>query len=230
MLGGDGGASVGNKFFLLLLLFSVFVLGDIVTTTWLIHNDPAGISNEGNPFGAMLYLRYGVAGLFLGKMTFFLPYSIMILTTETKYQSLTWYHKASEIVVLGLIAYSLIVFLNNVTAIIVLNALKGLPYLHQLLAAMKLFILVFSLTLEVSVLGLLGEKSWMRGLGVAVGTLLIVGPLLYVDPLYTLLAERPALLVAYLASTITILGIALYIAEEITQKRGRLREARTSIP
>ncbi|MFQ6076687.1 MAG: hypothetical protein ACE5Z5_11225, partial [Candidatus Bathyarchaeia archaeon] len=178
MLKDRNGDPITNIFFVLLLLFSIFVLGDIITTTWLIHNDPAGISNEANPFGAMLYLKYGVTGLFLGKMAFFLPFSVMVITTESRYRSVKWFRQASEVVVLGLIAYSLVILLNNLTAVILLNAFRGWPFLLQLLSAMKFLIIVFSLSLEAAILGLCGLKGWMRRAEIIIGTILIVVPLL----------------------------------------------------
>jgi len=215
-----GDDSVKNTFFILLLLFSIFVLGDIITTTWLIHNDPGGISNEGNPFGAMLYVKYGIAGLFIGKMAFFVPFSAMIITTTSRYSNIKWFRQASEIVVLGLIAYSLVILLNNLTAIIVLSVFKGLPFLLQILPTMKFLIIVFALSLQGSILGLSGLKSRKRSLEIIAGTVLIVIPLLVYDPLYSFLAKDPLLFIAYNASMLTIMGIAFYITDEIIRKRG----------
>jgi len=211
--------SVGKTFFVLLLLFSIFVLGDIITTTWLIHNDPAGISNEANPFGAILYSKYGVAGLFIGKMAFFLPFSIMLISAESRYRNIKWLRQTNEIIVLGLIAYSLVIFLNNFTAILVISFFSGWPFLLQILPAMKFLIVVFSFSLEGAILGLCGLKSRMKNIEIIIGTILIVIPLLFHDAIYTFLAGNPLLLVAYVASAITILGIAFYIIDEIIRKK-----------
>ena len=217
-----------NTFVTLLVFFSIFVLADIITTTWLIQNDPSGISNEANPFGTMLYLKYGILGLFIGKMVFFLPFSIMVITAETKYYRSKWFCKASEIIVLGLIAYSLVIFLNNFTAIIVLSALKGWLFLSQLLSTIKFLIIVFSMSLEIIILELRGLKSHVQRVETVVGSLLIVVPLLLFDRLYIFLADNPYLLIAYIASLLVMLGIASYVTDEIIQTRNTNKTASIS--
>lgn len=206
----------------LLILFSVFVLGDIVTTVWLIYNDPSGISNEANPFGALLYLKYGVAGLFFGKVLFFFPFSVMILIAESRFQGVGWFHHANEVIVLGLIAYSLVVFLNNTVAIIMLHAMRGWPFMVKLLSVMRLFILIFTLSLEVGVLNLLGFRGWLRRVEAVLGSLLVILPLLMYEPLYRFLSENPLMLVAYLASMLTVLGVSFYLTDEALKERGAL--------
>ncbi len=207
----------------LLILFSIFVLGDIVTTVWLIHNDPSGISNEGNPFGALLYMKYGVIGLFLGKFIFFIPFSLTVLTLERRYAHVDWLCRANEIAILGLLAYSLVVFLNNFVAIIVLEAMKGWPFMLQILPVIRFFIIVFCLSLEVGILGLCGFRSWLRRAEAIAGSILMVVPLLVYEPIYVFLSESPLLLVAYMASLLTILGIALYITDEVIKERAARR-------
>lgn len=198
-------------FVLLLILFTIFVLGDISTTNWLIHNDPGGILHEANPFGALLYMRYGLAGLFLGKMFFFIPYSIMIFAIKSRYRNVRWFGEACEVIVLCLIFYSLIIFLNNVSAIIIHSALKGVEYLHQLFLPMKICILVLVVVYGASILSVFGVVSQSTKFEIMLRILAVIGPLIFYDPLYEFLSEYPIIFIAYFLSWIVLLGTAFYL-------------------
>jgi len=219
LLNDEDGYSIHSLFFVLLVLFSVFVLGDVVTTTWLIHSDPAGIFHEVNPFGLSLYSNHGVAGLLLGKMVVFLPFSTIAITAESKYHKIGWFHKTSEVLLLGLIAYSLTIFLNNFLAIINISALKGLPSLFQLLPTMKFLIIILSLTLEGAFLGLSNLRSWMKYAEGIIGTTLIIAPPLLSHRLSILLTKNPLLLIGYVASMLIILGISFFITDGVIRER-----------
>lgn len=65
------------------------------------------------------------------------------------------------------------------------------------------------------------RERLVRYTEIVVGTLLIVGSLLFYDPLYSLLRGNPTLFVAYIASTLTMLGIAFYVIDEIIRERRR---------
>jgi hypothetical protein len=219
MMGDKDEGSTYSIFFILLILFSIFVLGDIITTTWLIHNDPAGISNEGNPFGIMFYSTYGIGGLLLAKMIFFLPFSILVITWESKYYKIKWFHQSSEVIVLGLIAYSLIIFLNNLIAIIIISASKGLLFLLQLLPIMKFLIIIFSIALTAALFSISGLKSRMKYSEVVIGTIIIIIPTLLYETLNIFIIVTPIYLIAYIGSILIILSIAFYIINEIVRER-----------
>ncbi len=139
-------SSIYNALFMLLLILIIFVIGDTITTSWLIYNDPSGLSNESNQFAILLYSKYGIGGLLLAKMMFFLPFSTLTIIAESKYHKIKWFHHSTEIILISLIAYSLVIFLNNLIAIIIISAFKGLLSLLQLLPVMNIFIIVLSVT------------------------------------------------------------------------------------
>ncbi|MFQ6076051.1 MAG: transglutaminase-like domain-containing protein [Candidatus Bathyarchaeia archaeon] len=66
------------------------------------------------------------------------------------------------------------------------------------------------------------RERLMRYAEIIIGTLLIVVPLLAYKPLYIFLTENPPHLITYIASTLTILGIAFYIIDEILRERNRV--------
>lgn len=177
----------------------------------MIHNDPGGILHEANPFGALLYIRYGLAGLFFGKMIFFIPYSIMIFTTRSRYRNVRWFNEVSEVIVLCLIFYSLIIFLNNVSAVITYSAFKGVEYLHQLFLPLKICILVLVVAYGVSILSAFGVVSRSIKFEIILSILAVIGPLIFYDPLYEFLSEYPMLFLVYLLSWAVLLGTAFYL-------------------
>ncbi|MCW4032549.1 MAG: hypothetical protein NWF08_04050 [Candidatus Bathyarchaeota archaeon] len=214
--------SLHRTIIILLLLYIIFVTGDIITTTWLIYNDPAGIANEANPLAASLYLKFGVLGLILGKMIFFIPFSIIVINSENRYQKIKWFRQASEAIVLGLITFSLIIFLNNIIAMITISILKGVPYLLTLLQAMVFLTIILAIIIEGIILNHYNLMNHVIFLQIIIGTLLVITPLLLSHNTFFLLLKNPILFIGYILSTLIILGTAFYLTDEIIRYRKSL--------
>ena len=131
--------------FILLVIFLIYVVGDVMSTTWLINNDPVGLSNENNPLALLIYSKSGIGGLLLVKMSLFLPFSSLMIFTVNKHHTIEWVYQSCEMILLGFTLYSLLIVLNNLLAIIVTSAVKGLTFLVQLLPVMNAFIILISL-------------------------------------------------------------------------------------
>lgn len=204
---------------LLMIYYSIYVVGDIATTYWLILNDPYGILHEGNPIGRALYLSQGLAGLLIGKLMTFIPLSAMVIIFETKYRNLKWFRETTETVTLGLITYSLILFLNNFAAIIVTTFFNG--QLLQLYPTIKVLILILSTSLIIVLLRIHGHGNLLTISEVVLGTAITIGPILLFDPLFQHLGQNLWFSMVYLASMLTIVGIFFYITDEIIKERKR---------
>lgn len=139
------GDPIYTLLFILLVILFIYVIGDIMSTAWLIYNDPAGLSNESNPLALLLYSKSGIGGLLVVKMSLFLPFSSLTIFTVNKYHAIEWVHQSSEMILLVFSLYSLIIVLNNLLAIIVTSAVKGLMFLVQLLPMMNAFLILISL-------------------------------------------------------------------------------------
>jgi hypothetical protein len=139
------GDPIYTLLFILLIILFIYVIGDVMSTAWLIYNDPVGLSNENNPLALLLYSKSGIGGLLVMKMSLFLPFSSLTIFTVNKYHAIKWVHQSSEMILLGFTLYSLIIVLNNLLAIIVISAVKGLMFLVQLLPMMNAFIILISL-------------------------------------------------------------------------------------
>lgn len=207
----------------LAIFYAVYVVGDLSTTYWLILNAPRGISHEANPIGRALYTSYGLLGLLLGKMAAFAPLVIVVLVFEARFRDIAWFRETTETVVLGLITYSLIVLLNNLSAIIILQVYRGEAHLLQLFPLIKGLILILSISLVIVLLKASGHGSLLRAAETIIGTAAMVGPLLLYDPLFDYLGNSLWTLLAYTLATLTIVGAFFYITEEIIKERSQPR-------
>lgn len=207
---------------LLLIYYAVYVVGDLSTTHWLILNDPYGVSHEANPIGVALYQSRGVLGLLLGKMATFVPLVLMVIVFEARFRSISWFRETTETVVLGLITYSLVILLNNFTAIIIIQVFRGEAHLLRLFPVIKGLILILSISLAVVLLRARGHGGLLRATETIIGTAAMVGPLLLYDPLFRYLGENMWTLLAYTLAMFTIIGAFFYVIEEIVRERRHL--------
>lgn len=105
---------------LLGILFLSYVIGDYLTTSWLIHNDPVGIANESNPIASTLYHYFGHSALLFVKLAAFLAIGSVVYFVEVTFPHERRLNKLKKWVLIGLIIYSFIIVLNNLSAIIAL--------------------------------------------------------------------------------------------------------------
>ena len=71
---------------ILAILFLVFVVGDLLTTIWLINNYPGGIEGESNPWGALLFSSKGIVAMIFVKITLFMILSASVIMMEYFYK------------------------------------------------------------------------------------------------------------------------------------------------
>ena len=106
---------------LLGILFLFYVVGDYLTTSWLIHNDPVGIDNESNPIASTLYRYFGHPALLMIKLAAFIAIGSVVYFIEIKFPQHARINKLKKGVVLVLIGYSFLIVLNNIYAIFTLG-------------------------------------------------------------------------------------------------------------
>jgi len=107
---------------LLGVLFLFYVVGDYATTSWLIHNDPAGITNEANPVASTLYMTFGHPGLLMVKLAAFVAIGSVVYFIEIKFPGHVRINRLKIVVLFSLIGYSLLILANNMYAILTLIA------------------------------------------------------------------------------------------------------------
>jgi len=115
--------------FLLITFYFFYVLGDVATTYLLITHDPQGIEGEGNVFAKKVYRRWGLAGLLAAKLIIY-----MVAVTVFFYFSTSKHlYSLVEIAALFLIAYSIMIFYNNILALMVLADKRISEALYKIL-------------------------------------------------------------------------------------------------
>jgi hypothetical protein len=104
---------------ILLGAFAVpFVIGDYVTTAWIINNE-AGVYREANPFVASLYIDYGYNGLLMAKIATFLMIGAAAYLIDMRFCRRL--DRLKNWAFLSLIAFYMLVVLNNTLVILTLG-------------------------------------------------------------------------------------------------------------
>lgn len=206
---------------ILTVLFVVYVLGDLMTTTWLINNYPSGIVGESNPLGVILFNDQGFGGLIITKILVFIAVSLGAIIIESHYGNDRKMMMVSNFVVLGLMAWSIVVVTNNVLAVYMLSLQEGTPESSFLL---RLYITLFSITL----VGLIGLPMLLRRSIRVVQAMLavtvILGPLAFSPKMYDfLLVQSMTNLAIYVASMLGITALMLYSTERLYRQLVRIK-------
>jgi hypothetical protein len=199
----------------------LYVVIDVVSTLWLIQHSPLGLSGETDPLARAYYQGFGTAGLLAGKLLFFVPCAFATVMMDAYYKHIPWFKEVTEGVVLSLIAYTLIVVLNNILAISQTAIVAGeLGLLVSLLArTIGLGSLLIATVLAYGTARIVGVKDNYRILEVAIGTVAIIGPLfLWKGTLTQTFLAQPLTLLAYLTAMFTFVGAAIYMLEEFKKQ------------
>jgi hypothetical protein len=213
------GAVRNELIFLLFILSIIYIAGDLVTTGWLIFNDPSGILNETNPIGRYLYIKGGLQALVIGKLVAFVPLIILSLIFDSKYRDVVWFREVIETSLLGLLTYSMIIILNNLFAIYVIAFTNNQMNLVSFLPVLRGLSFFISVTFSALILRVLGVQDYLKMFEVYFGTIVLAGPLTLYSPLLNVLKGNVWLFLSYIMSVLTFLGIFFYLIEESRKNR-----------
>jgi len=205
--------------FLLFILSIVYIAGDLLTTGWLIFNDPWGILHETNPIGRYLYIEGGLQGLIVGKLVAFIPLIILSLVFDSKYRDVVWFREVIETSLLGLLTYSMIIILNNLFAIYVISFASSQTDFLSFLPVLRGLSFFLSVTFSTLILRVIGVQDYLTMFEVYFGTIVLVGPLTMFSPLLNVLKGNMWLFLSYILSVLTVLGIFFYLIEEIRKRK-----------
>lgn len=117
-MGFKCGTIKGSTIILLGVFAVPFVIGDYITTTWIINNE-AGIYREVNPFVASLYIDYGHNGLLVAKIATFLMIGAAAYVIDMKFCRRL--DRLKNWAFLALIGFYMLVVLNNTLVIFTLS-------------------------------------------------------------------------------------------------------------
>ena len=203
-------SSIRSEFLVsLILLYSIFVLGDIITTFWLINYYPGGISGEMNPLAHLLFKRYGYLGMIMSKSIVFLVTSTIFIVLYRKYGEIKWFREALEIIILGLAGLSAIVVVNNLFSIIVISIFI---YGSRPVWLLKILILVLSIIM-VGLASLITFKNILYIVESIIGSVISIAPLIFWPNL------DPVIYLAYIILLFIIIVLSTYYIELFSIKK-----------
>lgn len=186
----------------LIAFYLTFVIGDFLTTLWLIYHDPSGIGNEANVLAAAIYAKYGVTGMLAAKLLMFSIFSAFFILSQVEYGGVRWFREISEVLLLGLMGLSLVILINNVMAMV---------YFKPSLAEVMPSILVKATTVAVAVtvISLLTRVFKLKNveLKAVAGVAACIFPFIVVENL----SYQHYL--AYLVTVLTVMSASQYLAE-----------------
>lgn len=193
------------------VLFCFYVVGDIMTTAWLIDHYPGGIEGESNPLAALIFSGYGLAGLMVSKVFAFILISLCAIMIEFHYGNDRRSMKIRNLMVMGLMGWSIVIITNNVGLTYILSLYQGTPEGTFLL---RLYLSLFSIVLA----GLIGLPMFThhgkRIVQAMLAVSIIFGPLAFSPQMYEfLLAENPLNFIIYGISMLGITALMLFSSE-----------------
>jgi len=193
---------------ILSILFAFYVVGDLMTSIWLISNHPEGIAAESNPIGIILFTQQGFVGLMMAKILVFIALSLMTIMLEFHYKHERNVMIVSNLTILGLMALSLIVVTVNVMMIYTLSLIEGT---YESTFLLQTYVVIFAVTIS----GLFLVPKFIPGtLGIVeviLALFVILGPLAFSPGIYQfLLADNLTNFLVYLGINAGIIGMMIY--------------------
>ncbi len=195
------------------VLCGFYVLGDLMTTVWLINNHPTGIQGESNPLGVVLFNDQGFGGLLVTKVAVFIAVALTAIMIEARYADNRKMMRLSHLVILGLMAWSILVVTNNVLVVYTMSLQQGTL---ENMFLFRLYVTLFSITL-VGLIGLpfLLRRS-IRVVQAMLAVAVILGPLAFSPQMYEFLfVESMMNLIIYIVSMLGITALMLYSTERL---------------
>lgn len=188
---------------LLILFYAIFVLGDVLTTFWLIEYYPGGISGEMNPFAYLIFTHFGYVGMLMSKVTVFIIFSIIFIFLYVRYGWIRWFRETIETVILGLSGLSILIIINNIFSIILTSY-----YFYEVAPIWLFKIFIFLLSAVIAGLGaLILFRDIVRGVEALMGCIFALAPLFFWPTL------EPILYLAYIILLFVIIAASTYFLE-----------------
>lgn len=190
-----------------MILFVFYVVGDLLTTIWLIEKSPKGIGGELNPIGVMVYSEHGIFGLIFFKLIIFIALSLMVLIIEFHYGNQPRIIAVANYTILALMAWSIIAVTVNVLLVYVYSLEQGT---YESAFLLRLYIVLFGVTLAGLILL---PKFYPRTLGIVeviLAAVIILGPFAFSPRIYQPLIENPIRLLIYGGLIVGIAALMIY--------------------
>lgn len=198
--------------FVLVVLYVAYVVSDYTTTQWLIANDPQGIENEVNPLAKHLYRDYGMAGMLAAKSLLYVAIGLTAVFVEASYQSQRKVRIFKELTMLALIAYSLVVVVNNSYAIFVISAAEDPATASWV---MKTYGITLSITLTALISISYFSRSHRRAIELTMAVAFLLLPIWLMDKIQPLVFHSYSSIMVFGAGIISTLIVVLLLQHRL---------------
>jgi hypothetical protein len=193
---------------ILFILFAFYVVGDILTTIWLIDKHPQGIEGELNPLGILLFLGHGVFGLVIPKILIFIAISVMTIIIDFHYSLNKRAQVASNFSILGLMAWSIIAVTINVMLVYALSLSEGS---YESLFLLRIYIVIFAITLGGLIILPKFIPLTLTLVEILFAIIVAVGPIAFSPGIYEfLIGQNIMTLIGYAVSMSGIVGLIIF--------------------
>lgn len=190
------------------ILFLFYVIGDLVTTIWLVGHHPEGIGGESNPLAVLLYTQQGVFGLIFAKVIVFMAIATMIMILEFHYSHIKKIMMISNFTILGLMAWSLIIVTVNMLLIYTLSLSEG-TYESEFIT--KTYLVIFAVSFAGLILVPKFIPSSLGKIELMLGAMVMFGPFAFSPGLYQFLLDQSILNLAfYVGINAGIIGLMIF--------------------
>lgn len=203
---------------LLAIIFLVHVTGDLLTTDWLIRNDPSGITNEMNPMGRILYTKGGVTMMAGAKILVFALMVVCVAYVNKNHEGVRGYGDFSETILLGFLAFSTMVLINNVLAMTTIYANLDSATVLDFINGVKPLGLVFAVLSNLLLYKFKAFADRIRRVEFILLTIAVAGPLTINPSMLSFLIKDKELLFIYVLSITFIVGSFTYFMSEMEKQ------------
>jgi len=191
------------------ILFLAFVVGDLVTTIWLINNYPGGIEGESNPWGVLLFSSEGIAGMIFVKLGVFVLLASSAILMEYFYKHEKNIMRISHYTIIGLTGWSLVIVTVNVMVMYMLSVQSSV---YEMEFLPKLYGVMFGMVFAFLVVLPKFYPKDLKTIQITLAILTIFFPIAFVPEIYQNIFLHDTLItvtfVATMISMITVMIIA----------------------
>lgn len=194
---------------ILTILFFAFVLGDLMTTIWLVDNYPGGIDGESNPLGTAIFSSNGVLGMIVAKIAVFSILATSVIMMEYLYKNNKNVMRISHFTLLGLTGWSLVIVTINVMLMYFLSAQGGMRELDFLT---NLYGVMFGMIFAALVVLPKFYPKDLKTIQISLAILTVFFPIAFVPELYMNVFLKDSFLAITLFGTIAAMIAVMVIA------------------
>lgn len=198
---------------ILAILFLVFVVGDLLTTIWLINNYPGGIEGESNPWGALLFSSKGIVAMIFVKITVFMILSASVIMMEYFYKHDKKIMRISHYVIIGLTGWSLIIVTVNVMIMYLLSMQGGM---HESEFLPKLYGVLFGMIFAFFIILPKFYPSDLKTIQITLSILTVFFPIAFVPEIYqNILIQDTLVTITFFGTIAAMISVMIIITNRL---------------